>query len=338
MTDSYLTLTTFIPGTKAKADEVNANFSALKDAVNTKAAVSGDSTKVFSVANATAEKHAVNKSQMDLLSANLKTEIAKAGVKFCVKSGNTTAGSGDLFSYDVLRITPKIGGTYPNLVFLDYEGTQSTISSTPAYISMTGKPDGSYNIFIKPDGTLYTLANKIYKQPSRPTLLDGDIWLNTSVEPFNCIKYDGTNDVKFLDVPLGKVTIASAAITKLETFAFNQNGHSISTQTTLDLGTKLAASIPHAVMPDYANGASKSWATVYQAENDGYLYVWAAFGSTLRVSLDNSTWTTVQYSWHSDQGFSASSFVPIPKGVYYKATNTSSGSSNSLVFYPCLGR
>ena len=29
--NSYLTLTEFVPGTKAKADEVNANFSALKN-------------------------------------------------------------------------------------------------------------------------------------------------------------------------------------------------------------------------------------------------------------------------------------------------------------------
>jgi len=231
MTDSYLTLTTFVPGTKAKPDEVNANFSALKDAIITKAAMNGDATKTFNVADATSSNHATSKNQMDALFADLLAKINGAGMRFCVKSGNTTSGNGDLFSYDVLRITPKIAGTYENLVFSDYKGTQTIISATPANLSMSGKADGGYNIFIKPDGTLYTLSNKIYRQPLRPTLIAGDIWLNTSVFPFKCIKTDGTTDAEFLDVPLGKVTIASGAITALVTFPFNQNGFDVNIST-----------------------------------------------------------------------------------------------------------
>lgn len=333
-----VTLTTFVPGTKAKADEVNANFSILKDAINEKAAIDGDSNQTFLVADATDESHAVNKSQLDDLSNNLTKEINKTGTKFCVRSGNTSNGEGNLFSYSVLTITSLIAGTYANLVIADYKGTQTTISTTPSNINLTGNSNGEYNIFINSDGELYILNNTIYKQSKRPTMVVNDIWLNTSVEPFGCIKYNGTGDVEFLDVPLGKVTIKDGAITSVETFPFNQNGYNVTTQTTVSSGTKLAASIANLSMPDYANGVSKSWATVYQADTDGYLYVWAAFGSTLSVSVDDSTWVTVQYSWHSDQGFSASSFVPIPKGVYYKATYTSVSGTNSLVFYPCIGK
>lgn len=334
MTD-YLTLTEFVPGTKAKAQDVNANFSLIKDALNQKANMDGDNLQKFNVADAVQDSHAVNLGQLDDLEDYLKAEIKKASTKFCVKSGNVTSGKGDLFSYDVLRITPKIGGVYANLVFSDYQGIQTTVSSA-TIISMTGKPDGDYNIFIKSDGTLYTLANTIYKQPARPTMVDGDIWLNTSVDLFNCIKYDGTNDVQFLDMPLGKVTVKTSAITAIETFPFNQNGHNINTQSTLKSGTSLAASISSLAMPNYANGVNKVWNTLYQAESNGYLYVNATFGATLSISLDNSTWQTIAYSWFYDQGFSAGAILPISKGVYYKATYSSTTSSGRLVFYPCV--
>lgn len=336
MTD-YLTLTEFIPGTKAKAEEVNANFSALKEAVNAKANMEGDDSQTFNVADATANSHAVNQKQLNDLSDDLIAEINKASARFCVKSGNVTSGKGDLFSFSVLTITPKIGGAYANLVIADYKGSHTTISSvSPSTLNLTGNSNGTYNIFINSEGGLYILNNTIYKQPVRPTMVVNDVWFNTSKEPFECIKYNGTADIEFLDVPLGKVTISSGSISAIETFPFNQNGYDVTSQTKVASGTNLAASIANLGMPNYANAITKAWATVHQADVDGYVHVYSSFGSTLSVSVDNSTWRTVQYSWHSDQGFVASSFVPIPKGVYYKATFTSVSGSASLVFYPCL--
>ncbi|MFA7657946.1 MAG: hypothetical protein WCY19_00770 [Candidatus Gastranaerophilaceae bacterium] len=339
MTD-YLTLTEFVPGTKAKAQEVNANFSALKDALSEKAAMDGDSTQTFSVANATQNAHAINKGQLDSLSNDLTAELKKMSTKFCVKYGNTTAGNGDLFSYNVLEITPKIGGTYKNLVMADYQGTQTTISSAAA-ISMSGKPNGDYNIFITAAGVLYTLDNTIYRQAARPTMLAGDVWFNTSAEPFSCIKYDGTNDVEFLDVPLGSVTIASSAITEIVTFPFNQNGHNVTTQTIPEAGTNLALSVVRLIMPDYKSVVSKAWNTILQAESDGWLY--PNGGNVASSSMEDFTLT---YSFNSDlsNSFEASAIganttagimVPIIKGMYYRATR---GTANQyLKFYPCLG-
>lgn len=336
MTD-YLTLTEFIPGTKAKAQEVNANFSALKDALENKASLAGDSAQTFSVADATQDSHAVNKGQLDDLSADLSAEINKSGTRFCVKSGNITAGKGDLFSYSGLVITPKIGGAFANLVISDYKGNNTIISSVaPSTLNLTGNSNGTYNIFVNSTGGLYILNNTIYRQPTRPTMVVNDIWLDTSKDSFACIKYSGTTDVEFLDVPLGKVTILNNAISSIETFAFNQNGYNVNSQTILNTGTNLATSIVNMAMPNYAAGVSKNWATTYQADTNGYVFVLAAFGSKLEVSTDNSTWLTVQYSWHSDQGHSSSSFIPVPKGVYYRATYTSVNASNTLVFYPCL--
>lgn len=335
-----ITLTTFVPGTKAKADEVNANFSALKEAINEKAAIDGDSTQTFLVAKATEDNHAVNKSQLNDLSLELTSKIDKTGTKFCVKSGNTTDGKGDLFSYSVLKITPKIAGTYGNLVISDYLGTQTKITTAPSELNLTGNSDGEYNIFINKEGVLYILNNTIYKQAKRPTMVVNDIWLNTSAEPFKCIKYSGTADEEFLDVPLGKVTIKNGLITVIETFPFNQNGYDITTQTTLKSGSNLAASIPNFVMPDYRNGSGKSFSTVYQAPADGFLYIKARFSSTFFVSNGNPdtnsnyTWTSLVLTDFSDQGFTTSAFMPIPKNMYYKVI---AGAGDALTFFPCLG-
>lgn len=337
MADS-LTLTEFIPGTKAKAQEVNANFSALKEALDAKASIDGDSTQKFSVAAATTDSNAVNKSQMDSLSTSLTSEINKTGVKFCVKSGNTSSGEGNLFSYSILKITPLIGGTYKNLVISNYKGVQTTITTADS-ISMSGKPDGDYNIFITPSGVLYTLDNTIYKQHARPTMQDGEIWLDTSVEPYNCIKYDGTNDNEFLDVPLGKVTVKSSAITSLETFPFNENGLTVMSSSKIESSSNLAVSIPGFVMPNYAKGESKSASTVYKASVNGFVYMRTRFSGAFYVSAGNAdsdstySWTGLTVNAYGDQGFTSAMFLPIAKNMYYKLA---SASDYALIFYPSL--
>lgn len=330
MTD-YLTLTEFVPGTKAKAQEVNANFSTLKDAINQKAAIDGDVSQKFSVSAATQASHAVNKTQLDDLSSNLTAQINKTGTKFCVKSGNITSGKGDLFDYNLLTVTPKIGGTYANLVFSDYQGTQTTITSANV-INMNGKPDGIYNIFIKPDGTFYTLSNTIYKQPARPVMLAGDVWFNTSVEPFNSIKYDGTNDITFLDMPLGKVTLSGGTITAVETFPFNQNGNNVTAQTVIKNGTNLAKSVSNLSMPDYSTAVSKNWGTTYTAECDGFVYGYIhGFNDAVNTFKVNTITL-----WAFGTGGGRGTFlIPVRKGDSYLAT-ANSGDSLSLTFYPCL--
>jgi hypothetical protein len=329
MTD-YLVLTDFVPGTKAKAQEVNANFSAVKDAINSKATVAGDDTQTFSVASATEDAHAVTKSQLDTVVEEFTDKINSATPKFCVKSGNITSGKGDLFSYSSLTITPKVGGSYANMVISDCTGVFTEISSVAA-ISMSGKPDGIYHIFVNADGVPYTLKNTIYRQETRPTMIDGDVWLNTSVEPIGAVKYNGTSDVEFLGVPLGAVTIASSAITALETFAFNENGYDVTTHTALTSGTTLAKSITDLPYVKYNSGVSKTAGVQYTAECSGLL-VW------LVTYFDNAVYTitlegvAVGYSQTGNQynhRFSLS--YPIMKGQTYYV------SGGSLIFYPAKG-
>lgn len=331
----YLTLTEFVPGTKAKAQEVNANFSALKDAVSQKASLDGDSTQIFSVADATLQEHAVNKRQLAELSEDLVSEVHKAFTKFCVKSGNTTSGKGDLFSYNLLEITPKIGGVYSDLVISDYRGVQKTISAVSS-ISMSGKPNGSYNIFISPNGQIYALSNTIYRQAARPTMLSGDIWLNTSAETFNCVKYSGTEDAEFLDVPLGTVTVASSLISKIETFEFNQNGYNVNTQSSLKPGTTLAAAVTNLPMPNFSAKVTKAWNADQTAESDGWLqYIVACNAAQAANFTLNGILYTLAYQPSSTQ-ISWSGWIPISKGTTYKFSGGYAAGS-AVLFYPAKG-
>lgn len=331
MTD-YLTLIEFVPGTKAKAQDVNANFSAIKDSLETKALLEGDETQTFKVADATFDSHAVNKSQLDELSDDLTSQINKTGTRFCVKSGNVTDGKGDLFSYSGMVITPKIGGTYADLVIADYKGEISTISATtPSTLNLTGNSNGIYNIFISSTGGLYILNDKIYRRPSRPTMVVNDVWLNTSGDPFGCIKYNGTTDVEFLDVPLGKVTISGGTITSIETFQFNQNGHNVNAQT---IGYRF---------PDYANGVSRLINTTYTAEIDGWLLCESKIQSYLSEGYVYCTINSIPMTINSCGGDNADfssnlAAIPVVKGDVYTFT-TSGGSLNAFnaKFYSVKG-
>lgn len=321
-----INLTTFIPGTKAKADEVNSNFSILKSAVEEKAGKNGDSSQKFSVANATEPKHAINKGQLSDLSDSLTAQINKIGTKFCVKSGNTANGIGDLFSVDVYEITPKISGTYKNLVIVDYAGNQTTIASTPAKLSLLGSADGTYNIFIKPTGEIYILNNTIYVQAKRPTMVVNDVWLDISCEPLNCVKYSGSSDAVFQDIPLGKVVFKSGAITSIETFPFNQNKYSVNVQTELRAGTVLANSICGLCMPDWVNGVDKAFSTTYVAESYGYIYVIGSTAVARSVIIDG---VSIQYAGGTVDNAATTVFLPIAKGSTYKVT-----SGSVLKFFP----
>lgn len=330
MADDYLTLTEFVPGTKAKAQEVNANFSTLKEAINKKASMNGDNTQKFSVANATEGAHSINKTQLDEAKTALTTEIKKAETKFCAKSGNTTDGKSDLFTHDVYEIIPKVGGTYGALTISDYKGVQTVISSANT-LNLTGSANGTYNIFIKENGTLYILNNAIYKQAKRPTMVINDIWLNTAKTPFACIKYTGSSDEEFLDVPLGKVVFQNGAITSTSSFDFNQNGYEINSQSTVVPKTNLAVSVTDTVIPNYKSGVSKTWAALQTADINGMVFIsgWSNQSSASFVLND------VTYSLCGGTGasYSGNAIFFVSIGDTYKTV----GGSGTITFFPLKG-
>ncbi len=302
--NNYLSLTTFVPGTKAKADEVNSNFTVLKNAILEKASQEGDSSQSFYVADATDAKHAVNKEQLDETKEELENSLAKLGYRFCIRKGNTTGGDGDLFEVSLsnLVVTPKIGGAYSNLVISDYTGAVHTIRTADNF-TMQGKSDGEYNVFANADGEIYVLKNKVYTQKSRPELIDGDIWLDTSCEPLYCIKYTNNTDEEFLDVPIGKITMTNGVISEIKTLPFVSNGYDVTYN-----------NFPE-YKYDYGKPISRSFGVTYTAETDGLLYVRGSNTNTHCMAVLDGYGYTIHIS--SSQGSVAGGFIPVSKNQTY---------------------
>lgn len=292
-------LKTFIPGTKAKASEVNFNFSVLKEAINSKADVNGSELQPFFVADAEEDLQAMNKGQVEEIQEEMTAKIQKIASSFCVKSGNITNGNEDLFDYSGLTITLKVGGIYPNLVCLDYEGNQYTFDSFDD-LSMVGKADGVYNIFVGTEGNLYVKNNTIYIQNTVPQVLEDDIWLNTSVEPIVCKKYVNEEYVDFHDVPLGKVSIEDGAITEILTFAYNQNGYSLNSNSFLNF------------YYDYSSVVELALNTEHTITSNGILYAYNYdCVSTSFIFLDGKEYE-INFSYNvSTKG---GHFVPVNRG------------------------
>lgn len=334
MADDYLTLTTFEPGTKAKAQEVNANFTTLKTAIQTKAPSEGSPIQTFSVADATATTHAINKKQLDDLSKDLTTQINRTYPRFCVHKGNTTDGQADLFIYSGLTITPKIGGTYANLIISDYTGLQTTISSASTLI-LSSMTDGTYNIFITADGTLSALKNTIYRQATTPTMSVDDIWLDISKEPLSCVKRQSSGNVEFLGVPVGQVVIASGAISSVTTFKFNKNGYNAANdKVSVDADNFSATGktkIVSWLMPDLANGISKTAGTSYTAEQDGWIYCLGASWSDNKLTVNGKVVWKYYVTNADAEGNGVMTLIA--KGSTYIAT----GNISNFVFYPMKG-
>lgn len=307
--NNELILKTFVPGTKAKADEVNSNFSILKNAIISKADKEGNQLQPFFVGDAVDDLHAMNKGQVKVMQDELDKKIQKMSSFFCVKSGNITDGNADLFGFSELTLTLKAGGIYPNLVCSNYEGVTYTIDSS-SDLSLVGKANGVYNIFVNSEGVLYVKNNTIYVQKSVPQMLEEDIWLDTSVEPIVCKKYLNQEYVDFYDVPLGRVYIENAAISKVETFSYNQNGYALNMNSIGNFYYNYSAPIGLAANTTHTFGSSGllyiysndylTNATVYL---DGYPYgfnyianIQSMSAITFPVSKGQACYVVTQYS------------------------------------------
>lgn len=311
---------TFIPGTKAKANEVNSNFSKVTDYLTElNADLIDTSTALTSV-------------QSDL--AQTKTLFQENRTKFCV---NSSAGT---------LITVSGTNLYFNFSFVitNSKGITATISSVQP-INCQSFANGTHNIFIGLDGSSEHFLNTIYKQKTEPTTKNiDDIWLNTSMEPVFAGKWNGSIWQEYLKVPVGNVVIASNAISSTTIFSYNQNGYNVNqlSPAVTDLSTLSQTgknTITSLMMPDYARAASKTWNTVCQADSDGWIkFQTLSYGGSpayLYWGTTNSTVTTQIGIIQGNNSAECSPLYPISKGEYYKAIG--GYSDQSLVFYPVKG-
>lgn len=308
---------TFIPGTKAKANEVNSNFSKV--------------TEYFTELNAS-----LNETTSNLNSA--KTDLDKTKIlfqegrtKFCVNSSTGTI------------ITTSETNLYFNSSFVitNSKGITATISSVQPINCQTFN-DGTYNFFVGVDSTIEYFNNTIYKQKAEPTTKNiNDIWLNTSKEPIFAGKWNGTTWQEYLKVPIGNAVIKDKAIKSVNVFPFNQNGYNVNqlssavTELT-ELSTTGKSVITNYILPDYANGVTKLSDTVYKAESDGWIHYRGCTlvnnPSKLHMGMTSDLGIVVMEA--SAPAQSTGYYVPIAKDMYYKCTG---GTFIELIFYPMKG-
>lgn len=325
MTD-YLVLNEFVPGTKAKAEDVNANFSTLKDAINSKASTNGDSTKTFSVANATLPEHAVNKSQLDTTSTDIGTKIDNLLNRFCLTAGNLNAGDADLLGYSGTTLSFKIGGSYETAKWNSANGTQETVSTLP---NITGlSTNGTYTIIKELNSTnAVATSSKVTQGKVFPTTpADGD---------YHCLIATGLKTYKRISgawvetqyIQFGNVTVSGGVITSVSTTPYFQNG----------FNTNYNSNDYARIIPDYTKGINKSWNTNITAECDGNIYIGAYYW---RNTYENYLYVNnVGLFMGCGDGGNIASFncltACVKKGDIYKATGGNSG--QTLIFYPAKG-
>ena len=254
---NFMVPNTFIPGTKAKAQEVNENFSAIKDELNSKIDLGGDSNTVFSVATATEAEHAVNKLQVETMLSDLKDELVYKlsgynGHIFAINGNVDSNGNADVIDISGNNLYFKVGNGYDKLeIYTD--NTNIEISNIENF-DITGFADGNYNIFVDKDANIYVLNNKIYIQPNQPTLLINDVWVDTSCSPAVIKQSTGSELIDFKKVAIGKFTLSSSNVSNLQSYPFN---------------SKLVSVVNHnstaEVIESYSNGTS--WYRIY---SDGW--------------------------------------------------------------------
>lgn len=321
----------FIAGKKAVALEVNENFNVIKNELNRQ-------SENLNITSGLAEK--TDTYVNGELKEELKNLIKTAKASFCVNSGNKNAnGEADLLAIDSIspmRVIFKIGdgqtGNMPNVIYSNYKGEQSTRANLPA-VNMTGKTDGTYNIFAKISGSPYALNNKIYRQTKRPEMLADDIWMDISTIPVRALQYNGVEDVEFNDVPLGQVTIKEGALNSTLTFPYNQNGFDVNSSSEIEINTNLSKSIAHIVMPDYSKGISKTMNVLHTAETDGFLLAFTYERNGQNNSINVNSISVWQGSINDGDGSNGTT-IPIAKGNTFQINFSNGGTAT---FYPLIG-
>lgn len=310
---------TFTAGTKAKASEVNQNFSVAYSAINSnasnivslqadvdsldtdKADVNGSTSNRFAVADPVNNTDAVNK---EYLIDSITNSLGYIDGLILSKNDATslvyTAGSCyDSTNSYILQVSSS--GTVTN---------SSQSASTIYYVYIIGKEPTSG--IIADDCELY-----IYTSSVNPSLPSG----------YDYYKLVGSYTT-------GATSYAGNTI-------ININSYSNSIHT-----------VDNYFMPDYNNGTSKSFSTIYQAEKNGWLYTRGSLSnnkyyqivvndtlSTGSVSGLTGTYllgTTIAYTYIVDVGNTAQMYGQIKAGQYYSVYGT--GSNVSTYFYPLLGR
>lgn len=297
-------LVTFIAGTKAKASEVNNNFSKVKSFVdgletsiasnsadillleNGKADINGSATVRFAVADAVNDTDATNKETVYTYTDNSRRYIN--GFKIAKTASDTisvTAGS----CYD---------STFESIMILDSASSvQNTTQSkdTTYYVYVVAKANG-----IDPQVIISTSS-------TNPTLPSGyTLYRNIGV-------YDTTTDTV--------VTPSVNTIASITSYSTPNND----------------------IMPNYSAGVVR-YQTDYNDDNitrkykatcDGFILIQGQAWQDNKLIIDGVT-VFSSYIANAD-GPPASGLIPVSKGSIYEATSSSTTGISLYTFFPRKG-
>lgn len=180
---NFKTPYTFVAGTKAKAEEVNENFSAIKDELNKKQDLTNDG--YITIKDAISDNQPVSKSQLDTTKTEInniiKEKIENKELKrgFVINSCNIDSeGNADLLDIeDNTKIVFKIdnGSNYKPLKCTYADGTPFERTSVPD-LNIANLSDGIYNLFIDEEGECTPIANNVFRDKSTPKSLTENLW------------------------------------------------------------------------------------------------------------------------------------------------------------------
>ena len=214
----------FVAGTKAKANEVNANFNAVV------AAIDEIYAQILENSNNT-------NSNLDTLNNNINTVDTKLtnfldnfsnNVHFSVNKGKLDAQTGEpaILSANQTLITFDVSASNP-IYCTNYKGQTYKIEDIED-LYLPSLADGVYTIYVNSDGQIHYYPLEYTCVAQLPDLPASDqVCVVTSEEPIKAYKYSGTQWEEFLDVPVGSFTISSSAISEITTFPYNQNGYNV---------------------------------------------------------------------------------------------------------------
>ena len=263
---NFLVPNTFVPGTKAKAQDVNENFSAVQNELNLKAEKTGDINQTFTIAPASESHHAITKGQVETIINDSVQELQKdIATPFCIEQGYTDEnGNPAIISAEgtVINFNVDDSTTYGSIIACPANNQEKFTVKNLNSIDVSSYTDGTYNVFVNKEETAYLLNNTIYVQkstPVEPTL--NCIFEDTSKLPISVKKFNGTEWELFNDVHLGSIVILNGEITTIINQHYNNNW---ANKTATDIST--ASSIrPAVIIENYIN--ENSW---YRIFSDGW--------------------------------------------------------------------
>lgn len=328
--------------------------------------ISLNRNKLTNLANGTSEFDGVNKGQLDSAMATNATEekngtlrvatqeealggeddttamtplkvqevikTLATSTRFAVNSGYAREEKPDLLigiATPTLSFKVDDGTSYKPLVATTAGGNSFQVNTIIA-VDVSGLLDGTYNVFVSPEGTAKVYANKVYRQQSEPALNTNDIWFNTC-EPFKAyIKTaEGLEETDLVQIPQ-TITMKSNVISAIDNIAyFNDNGSGNTRASDFDY-------ISFAMTPDYTAGVTKAWNAEHTADTNGWVKLssWVEDDAGYLKALVNGIEIFAENFAFDATGTKCFMF-PVAKGDVYKLTGGNSG--QKAVFYPYKG-